>query len=556
MKFSEMPYERVDHEELKKEFNNLFTNFAKAETGEEQFEAHKYYYHIMKNYETMSTIAMIRHDINIKEEFYAGEQDYYDTMSPQIDHLINQYMKMVYDSEHRDYLESKIGPVAFKNIELRLKSFDEKLIPLIQKENALSTMYNKLIASANIKFHGEELNISLLRKYLISEDREIRRQAHEKESEFFLSIEEALDEIYDELVKNRTEQAKLLGYNNFVELAYYRMERNCYDQKMVKVFRDQVKEYLVPFAEKLHERRRERIGLSSLSYIDEEVHFKNGNPAPIGTPEQILLAGKAMYTELSSETKDFFHFMMSNELFDVFGRKDKRAGGYQTTIPNYNAPFIFANFNTTSGDVDVMTHECGHAFQAFLVRNEEIREHKEITMETAECHSMSMEFFTRPWMHLFFGERANEYIQMHLEHSVFFIPYGCMVDEFQQIVYENPNMSPQERKDKWMELEKVYRPHLNYENDPFFGKGGRWQKQTHIYNSPFYYIDYCLAMTCALQYKVMMDEDYGKAWNSYLNLCKASASDFFVNTIKTAGLISPFDKDCIKSLVDKLEEIV
>lgn len=556
MKFSEMPYERVDYEEIKREFNNLFTNFAKAKSGEEQFEAHKYFYHIMKNYETMSTIAMIRHDMNIKEEFYASEQDYYDNMSPQIDSLNNQYMKMVYDSPYRDFLENMIGPVAFKNIELRLKSFDEKLIPLIQKENALSTMYSKLIASANIDFNGEELNISLLRKYLTSGDREIRRQAHEKESEFFLSIKDALDEIYDELVKNRTEQAKLLGYNNYVELAYYRMERNCYDQEMVKVFREQVKEYLVPLAEKLHERRRKRIGLEKLSYIDEEIHFKDGNPAPKGSPEEILKAGKEMYNELSPETKEFFDFMMANELFDVLGRKDKKAGGYQTTIPKYNAPFIFANFNTTSSDIDVMTHECGHAFQAFLVRDEDIREHKEITMEIAECHSMSMEFFTRPWMHHFFEDRTKDYIEMHLEHSIYFIPYGCMVDEFQHIIYENPNMTPQERKDVWMELEKIYRPHLDYENDPFFGNGGRWQKQPHIYNSPFYYIDYCLAMACALQYKVMMDEDYKKAFESYLNLCKASASDFFVNIIKTAGLISPFEDGCVKNIVMKLEEIL
>lgn len=548
MKFKEMPYERVDLEEVKKEFKKLFSDFEEANSGEEQFQVHQQYYAIMDKVDTMAAIASIRHDMNTKDDFYDVEQDHYDNMTPELENLSNQYMTILYHSRYREYMENQIGAVAFKNIELRLKAFDKKLIPLIQKENGLTTRYNKLIANAEIPFQGEILNISLLRKYLTSEDREVRRAAHQKETEFFLSIGDELDEIYDALVKNRTAQAKELGYDNYVELAYYRMGRNCYDKDMVKIFRDQVKEHLVPYANQLNESRRERLGLSKLTFIDEDVHFKNGNPKPIGTPEEILLAGKKMYSELSKETKEFFDFMMENELFDVFGRRNKNAGGYQTTLPDYKSPFIFANFNTTSGDVDVMTHECGHAFQAFLVRNEKIREHKEITMETAECHSMSMEFFTEPWMDLFFGDRTQDYNMMHLEASVTFIPYGCMVDEFQHIIYENPDMTPQERKEVWKELEKVYRPHLDYENDAFFGNGGRWQKQQHVYNSPFYYIDYCLAMTCALQYKTMMDEDYKKAWNSYLNLCKASASDFFTNMIKTAGLKLPFEPGCLQSL--------
>lgn len=553
MKFGEMQYERLEFYEIKQKFDELFERFGNAQNGEEQFLAHKEYYKIIDRYETMSCLAMIRHDMNTKDPFYEGEQEYYDDLAPRIEEFNNQYMKLVYASPYRDYLESKIGPVAFKNMELRLKAFNEKLIPLLQQENALSTRYNKLIASAKIEFQGEILNVSLLRKYLVSNDREIRRGAHQKETEFFLSIGNELDEIYDEMVKNRTEQAKILGYENFVELGYYRMGRNCYDKDMVKVFREQVKKYLVPLSLKLQEERRKQLGIEKLTFIDEEVYFPNGNPQPIGTPEEILLSAQKMYGELSEETREFFNFMMENDLFDVFGRKDKKAGGYQVNLPDYKSPFIFANFNTTSGDVDVMTHECGHAFQAYTVRDAEIREHQEITMETAECHSMSMEFFTEPWMNLFFGDRTEDYKKMHLAASVAFIPYGCMVDEFQHIIYENPQMSPQERKDAWMELEKVYRPYLDYEDDKFFGNGGRWQKQQHVYNGPFYYIDYCLAMTCALQYKAWMDEDYKAAWKSYISLCKASASDFYVNMIKAAGLGSPFEEGSIQAMVEKIE---
>ena len=554
MKFSEMPYKRIDMDEVKKTYRDIIDRTKAAGSGEEQFEIHREYYKFMDDIRTSMELAMIRHDIDTTDEFYEKESDFYDEVTPIINQYENEYGQVLYDSPFREYLESKIGKVTFKNIEIANKAFDEKIIPLMQEENALSSRYSKLIATAKIPFEGEIYNLSLMKKFQTSPDREVRRKAWKAVSDYFLSVTDEIDEIYDKMVKNRTEQARQLGYENYVELGYYRMNRNCYDKKMVENFRKQVKEYFVPFANKLHEQRRARIGVDKLSYIDTDVYFTNGNPAPTGTPEEILAAGQKMYGELSPQTKEFFDFMMENELFDVLGRKTKRQGGYMTYIPNFKSPFIFANFNGTSGDVDVITHECGHAFQGYIVRDEQIREFADITMETAEIHSMSMEYFTYNWMNLFFGDRKDDYLKMHLEDSSAFVPYGCMVDEFQHIVYENPDMTPAERKAAWAGLEKVYRPHMDYEEDPFFGKGGFWQKQPHIFGSPFYYIDYCLASVCAMQFKAMMDEDFGKAWENYYKLCKLSARDFFTNVIAEAGLKSPFEDGCIKNLVDKFEK--
>ncbi len=554
MKFSEMPYKRINMEEVEKEYKSIIERTKNAKSGEEQFEIHREYYKFIEDVQTNMELAMIRHDIDTTDEFYEKESDFYDEVGPIINQYENEYGKVLYESPYREYLESKIGKVTFKNIEIANKAFDEKIIPLMQEENALSSRYSKLIATAKIPFEGEVYNLSLMRKFQTDPDREVRRKAWKAVSDYFLSVTDEIDEIYDKMVKNRTEQARQLGYENYVELGYYRMNRNCYDKEMVENFRKQVKEYFVPFANRLHEQRRARIGVDKLSYIDNDVYFTNGNPAPIGTPEEILAAGQKMYGELSPQTKEFFDFMMENELFDVLGRKTKRQGGYMTYIPNFKSPFIFANFNGTSGDVDVITHECGHAFQGYLLRNEEIREFADITMETAEIHSMSMEYFTYNWMDLFFGDRREDYLKMHLEDSSAFVPYGCMVDEFQHIVYENPDMTPEERKMAWAELEKVYRPHMDYENDPFYSKGGFWQKQPHIFGSPFYYIDYCLASVCAMQFKAMMDEDFEKAWNNYYKLCNLSARDFFTNVIVEAGLVSPFEDGCIKNLVEKFEK--
>ncbi len=556
MKFKEMPYERIDFDEVQRELKELMEAFDAAKSGEEQFAIHQKYYKLTGRVDSMYTIANIRFDVDTSDAFYEKEHEYYDEKMPEYSNVLLAYQKKLYESPFRDYLEKKIGPVAFKNMEIAQKSMDEKLIPLMQEENALTMEYDKLIAGAKINFDGKELNLSLMRPYLINQDRNVRAAAWKEYSAFFEANADKLDEIYDKLVKNRTAQAKMMGYDNYLELGYYRMGRNCYGRKEVEAYREQVKKDFVPFAEELHERRRKRLGLDKLSYIDNAVYFKDGNPAPFGTPEEILAAGQKMYGELSPETKEFMDFMMENELFDVIGRKTKKAGGYMTYIPDYQSPFVFANFNGTSGDVDVITHECGHAFQGYLSGKDPIREHADIGMETAEIHSMSMEFFTQDWMEKFFGDQAEKYIDMHLEDSAAFIPYGCMVDEFQHIVYENPDMTPAERHAAWLKLEHEYRPHMDYGDNKFFGKGGFWQKQTHIYDVPLYYIDYCLAQTCALQYKVKMDEDFKGAWESYLKLCKLSASDFYTNMIKEVGLDCPFEPGCMKNIVEKLEKYV
>lgn len=554
MKFKDMPYERIDFAKAKAELSEIMEKSKAAKSGEEQFEIHKMFYRLNDKIQTQVTLCSIRHTIDTTDEFYEKEQNYYDEQIPEYSNMCVEYQKILFHSPYRQVLEEKIGQVAFKNMEIAMKSVSEEIIPLMQEENTLVTEYEKLLASAQIPWGEETLNLSLLTPYLKHKDAKIRREAQEKQNEFFLSIQDKLDELYDKLVKNRTLQAKKLGFETYTPLGYLRMQRNCYGREEIENLRRQVKEVWVPFAESIFEKRKERLGLSELSYTDEIVYSPKGNPQPEGTPEEILQAGQQMYEELSSETKEFFDFMMDNELLDVFGRKTKAVGGYMTYIPDYKSPFIFANFNGTSGDVDVMTHECGHAFQGYLAAADPIREHADIGMETAEIHSMSMEFFTEPWYSLFFGkETAQEYTDMHLEDAVIFVPYGCMVDEFQHIVYDNPELTPKERKQAWKDLERVYKPHLFYDGLEFFENGCFWQKQHHIYSFPLYYIDYVIAQLCAFEYKIWMDKDREAAWQSYLKLCKMSASKFHTELLEEAGLETPFKSGVIAKIVENLK---
>jgi M3 family oligoendopeptidase len=555
MKFKDMPYERIDFAKAKAELSEIMEKSKAAKSGEEQFEVHKMFYRLNDKIQTQVTLCSIRHTIDTTDEFYEKEQNYYDEQIPEYSNLCVEYQKILFYSPYREVLEGKIGQVAFKNMEIAMKSVSEEIIPLMQEENTLVTEYEKLLASAKIPWGEETLNLSLLTPYLKHKDAKIRREAQEKQNEFFLSIQDKLDELYDKLVKNRTLQAKKLGFETYTSLGYLRMQRNCYGREEIENLRRQVKEVWVPFAESIFEKRKERLGLSKLSYTDEVVYSPKGNPQPEGTPEEILQAGQQMYEELSPETKEFFDFMMDNELLDVFGRKTKAVGGYMTYIPDYKAPFIFANFNGTSGDVDVMTHECGHAFQGYLAAADPIREHADIGMETAEIHSMSMEFFTEPWYPLFFGkETAQEYTDMHLEDAVIFVPYGCMVDEFQHIIYDNPNLTPKERKQAWKDLERDYKPHLFYDGLEFFENGCFWQKQHHIYSFPLYYIDYVIAQLCAFEYKIWMDKDRKAAWQSYLKLCRMSAAKFHTELLEEAGLETPFKNGVLAKIVENLKK--
>lgn len=553
MKFEEFKYERPDIEKLKKDSQALINKISKAGSSEEQINLIEEFNQLRMHAETMITLASVRHSIDTRDEFYKAEKDFVDEVIPELQGLQFSFYKTIVNSPYRKELENTFGTQLFAMAECQLKTFSPEIVPLLQKENKLSTEYTKLIASAKIEFEGEERTLAQMGPFMEAKDRDMRKRAHEARFGFMAEHEEELDRIYDEMVKVRTEIAQKLGYENFVELAYYRMMRTDYDAKMVANFRKQVKEFIVPLATKLKEKQKARINVDELKYYDEPLSFLTGNPTPKGGPEWIIENGKKMYRELSNETAEFFDFMVENNLMDLVAKPGKASGGYCTLFQDYKAPFIFSNFNGTSGDIDVLTHEAGHAFQGYMSRDIGIPEYFFPTYESAEIHSMSMEFFTWPWMELFFKEDTEKYKFSHLSGAILFLPYGVLVDEFQHWVYENPNATPEERKQAWRELEKVYLPHRDYDGFTYLEKGGYWQRQGHIYSSPFYYIDYTLAQICALQYWKRAQENHEEAWESYVNLCKLGGSKSFLGLVEAAGLISPFEDGCVESVVGTIE---
>ncbi|MFJ5713509.1 M3 family oligoendopeptidase [Neobacillus sp. NPDC093127] len=553
MKFENYTYERPNLTDITTKFNAAIEEFKNSATVEEQSKAMNLVNEFRNDLGTMFNLCYIRHSIDTNDEFYKAEQDYMDELQPEVEGLVTNYYQALVDSKFRNELEKKWGKQLFALAEGQLKTFKPEIVPLLQKENRLSTEYTKLIAAAKIDFEGEERTLAQIDPFIESTDREMRKRASEAKFGFFAEHEAELDRIYDELVKVRTEIAEKLGFENFVELGYYRMMRTDYNAEMVANFRQQVKDFIVPIATKLKTRQRERLGLDQLNYYDEGFVFQTGNATPKGSPEWIIENGQKMYEDLSKETGDFFRFMQENNLMDLVAKKGKAGGGYCSYIENYKAPFIFSNFNGTSGDIDVLTHEAGHAFQVYSSRHFEIPEYYWPTYEACEIHSMSMEFFTWPWMELFFQEDTDKYKFSHLSDALLFLPYGVSADEFQHWVYENPTASPEERKLQWREIEKKYMPHKDYDGNEYLENGGFWQRQGHIYNSPFYYIDYTLAQICAFQFWKRSRENQEEAWADYVKLCKLGGSMSFTKLAAAANLISPFEDGCVESVVGEIE---
>jgi len=547
--FAEFPYARPEMTDLVAKFNDLLDQFNLAKSVSQAGAVMEAINSLRESFETMNQIASIRHSIDTTDQVYKGEKDFFDEVQPAYEGLVHAYYRAVTASRYRHDLEKTWGTQLFKLGDMALKTFSPEITQDLEQENKLTSEYMRLIASAKIMFEGDERNLAQMGPFLQSKGRNIRKAAHEARYCFFAQHEAEFDEIYDNLVKLRTRMAHKLGFRNFTELAYARMSRTDYNAPMVATFRDQVRKYVVPIAVKLKKRQERRIGVDTLRYYDETFQYPSGNPTPKGPPDWIVANGRMMYAELSPETGEFFTYMIDNGLMDLVSKKGKAGGGYCTYISQYKAPFIFSNFNGTSGDIDVLTHEAGHAFQAYSSRHYQVPEYHFPTSEAAEIHSMSMEFWTWPWLDLFFKEDAEKYKFGHLSEALLFLPYSATVDEFQHYVYEYPERGPEERKRAWRTIEAKYLPHRNYEGNPYLERGGYWQQQGHIFQTPFYYIDYALAQICALQFWRRMRENRGPAWSDYLAICKPGGSRSFLQLVEGAHLTSPFADGCVRSVV-------
>jgi M3 family oligoendopeptidase len=548
MKFNEYKYERPNLEEVIKELQEVNELIGEGKDLQTEIDAVYKMFAIGDRIGTQGVLVSIRNSVDTTDAFYETEQEFFDENGPNLRQYDHIFLQKLLTSKNRKGLEKEFGELMFLRAELAQKTFKPEIIADLQLENKLSTEYGKLVASAKIEFQGGTYNLSQMAPFLQNLSREVRHQAQLAVSGFFQANETQFDRIYDDMVKVRHEIAKKLGYENFIQLAYDRFGRTDYNADDVKTYRDQIYEDIVPLVTELTERKAKRLGIENPKSYDLALSFLTGNPTPKGDRAWQVERAKKMYDEMSPATSEFFNFMIDHDLLDLDSKPGKQGGGYCTYLPEYRSPFIFANFNGTSHDVDVLTHEAGHAFQVYSSRDL-LPDYRWPTMEAAEIHSMSMEFLAWPWIDSFFLEDTAKYKFNHLAGAISFLPYGVLVDEFQHHIYAKPELTPDERKSLWRTLEKKYMPFKDYGDDSFLEKGAFWFRQGHIFSAPFYYIDYTLAQVCAFQYWIKHQSNRKEALDSYLGLCRLGGSKSFVGLIESVNLQNPFKKGTVKEIV-------
>lgn len=556
MKVSEIPYKRYTIEEAQKAFSRFRSAVEAAKNADEVIEARKLMLDILCEYSTAASLANCRFTLNTRDPFYQAEMEYYDEKGPLFNQLNVEYADLMLASPYRAELEQKLNPQLFKTWICNKKAFSPDIIAESQEENAIVTEYSKFMSEMTFSFDGKTLPLSVVRGYLEDTDRDVRRRAAEAIGKGLQAHAAALDDIYDRLVKIRDKQAKKMGYKSFVELGYYRMGRTDYDADMVARFRENVCRSLVPVVSALKKKIAGELGIDRMMFYDDAVCGKGASPRPIVDAEELFNRAQKMYDDMDPEIGAFMRKMRENEAFDTLARDGKWGGGYCTSFPKYDQPFILANFNGSSGDVDVITHEFGHALANSFIRRFGDFELNVGSMETAECHSMSMEFLCWKDTEAFFGDQADTYRKKHLTDALSFIPYGVIVDEYQHIIYSHPEMTPAERKAAYLELEKKYRPYLSFDGIPYLEEGTRWQYQMHIYESPFYYIDYCLAQTVAIHFLVRSRENYDEALHTYLAFARKGGTQPFSQLVREAGIPSPFEDGSLDDLAQKALGII
>ena len=556
MKFEDFPLNTPTEKRVTNKLEDLVKELEECGSALTANLAIKHWNKYTQQLQTDMSVIYVRYSCNTKDPVYKRAQNKCDEMSPVISGYANRVARILTRARYRKDLEKKYGKYYFQMLDASLKAFDEKIIPDLIQENRLVSEYDSLMGGAEIKFRGETLNLSQLGKYMKDTDRETRKEASIAMDKWLGANEAKIAKIYDELVHLRDGMAKKLGYKNFVELGYLRLGRLDYTAKQVKGYREQIYKSVVPVCDKLYKKQMKELGIKDPQSFDYNLHFKSGNPKPAGDAKYLVKAAHAMYSDLGPESKEFFEFMMDHNLMDLEARKGKAPGGYCTSFPVYKAPFIFSNFNGTESDVNVLTHEGGHALQAYLSFPIKIPEYQSPTMEACEIHSMSMEFFAWPYMDKFFGKDANKYRYMHLTDSIEFLPYGITVDEFQHWVYEHPNATHEQRCEFWKSLEAKYTPHKKYDFCPTLNKGTYWLRQGHIFSTPFYYIDYTLAQVVAFQFFLEMRKNHEKTWKKYVKLCKFGGQAPFVSLLEHNKLRNPFVEGNVDKVIKPLEKVL
>jgi len=556
--FKDIKYVRPDIDLITEKIKELRLKLMTAQDINQASDILMEYEKLVTGFNTAYELCIILHDLDTSDEFYSSELEFFDEASASLSELSAAMLTVMVNCPCEEGLKLKYGDMIFRKALNLKETISQEVVDDYAKESSLENDYSQLQSEAVINFRGKELNLSLLSPYLESTSRKTRREAHKALDNYYMERKATFDKIFDDQVKVRSAIATKLGYGSYTDLGYKLMERYDYTREDVERFREAIVKYIVPLTVQIRNLQKDRLGVDELMFYDLPTLFAGGNPVPSISGQSYENKAGEFFSKIFDSSPSFFEVLSEHGFTDLLSRKNKATGGYCMYLDDYAIPFIFMNGNGTADDIATIVHEGGHAYAA--VKSADVSPFSECLSPTLECceiHSTAMEFMSYPFMDMFYGDKAEQYRELHMSQALLFLPYGCMVDEFQHIVYDKPDLTCDERHGVWKKLEEKYQPFINYGDEfPFHSMGGAWVKKEHIFTSPFYYIDYCLAHICALQLWDLSREDMTEALRKYNTLCSLGGTDTFLKLLSKSDIDSPFDVDVIKRIAFACSEFL
>ncbi|MDB5274225.1 MAG: pepF [Chitinophagaceae bacterium] len=440
-----------------------------------------------------------------------------------------------------------------RSIESDIELFREKNIPLMSELEQEAHEFGSINAAMTVEVDGKELTLQQASDFLQSSDRAKREEVYLKIANRRIQDKDALNELYSKLVVKRDEVAKNADFPNYRDYMFKAMGRFDYSVKDVFNFHDAIKKHVVPLLNKLGEERKAALGLTSLRPWDGAVNYFGSVPLkPFSDGEELLSKTVTCFNRINPALGGCLETMKSMKHLDLISRIGKAPGGYNYPLDETGVPFIFMNASTSLRDLVTLVHEGGHAYHSFLVSGLPLQFYKHPSSEVAELASMSMELFSMEHWDIFFSDARdlNRAKREHLEGILATLPWVAIIDKFQHWIYEHPTHTVEQREQAWLEISGEFSSNLTDWSGLETFKKYTWQKQLHLYEVPFYYIEYGMAQLGAVALWKNFKADAGKTFQQYTDALSLGYSRTIPEIYAKAGVSFDFSESYIKGLMD------
>lgn len=492
---------------------------------------------------------------NVRDTAVEEEEKYFrEKILPVSEEQDLELTRALLQSRYKDALSEKHGHYFLKKTRISMESIRSENSDLRVQERGIVTDYDKAIGTAEVEVGGKKITLTQAASLQGSDDGKVRKEAYLKHRTWLLEHRPRLADWYDRLVKIRDQMGRNLGHPNFVSLGYAGMCRTDYGIEESKKFRNAVRRYVTPLYEKSLAAQARAHGTPTLMAWDAGYYPGADLPSGIIPPHKQLDAAARVFQAISPRLARHFERMRAEGLIDLENRPGKRGGAYCTSFPDEGRVAIFCNSTGDADDIGTLTHEMGHAFQAWESQAIELIDLQWPTMDAAEIHSMGMEFLSLRHLHHFFDEEnSRKFRAGRWRESLRLLCYVSVVDEFQHWVYENPTATPDARDREWIRIWDTYIRGIDFTGIEAL-KSTRWYAQGHLFAAPFYYIDYAIAETGAMQLALIDRENPARAVETYLELCRIGGTRGVLDIFRSAGMRTPFDETLIRDLMEHAEQ--